>query len=437
MGGARLLRTLAVVLLVLALVGLGTGGALLATATSAMRRVDVEGLARAGGRMNVLVVGSDSRDGLSDEQLQQLGTEAVEGRRTDSIFLLSARGGSAAMLSFPRDLFVQRCDGTQGRINGAYSQGGPSCLVQTVSEVSGIPVTHYLEIDFAGFIGLVDAVGGVQVFLEAPLVDVPAGVDLPAGCSRLDGRQAIGFVRARGDGGDLGRIARQQRFLKELVEEVASLRTLVDVPRLFAVARSAGAAVTADRGFGPFDLLRLARAGRGLAGGGLATYTVASTPQEIGGAAVLVPTDGAGAVFSRFADGSILDVPPQPEVGPQPADVEVDVLNAAGVAGLAGRGRDLLLERGFRVGQVENAPSRPATVVLHAPGFEAQALLVASQLDGVGTQLSDAGGPRLALVIGQDTNLRPAPPPSPADPAPPPPPPAGAAAGAAPVPADC
>jgi len=435
-GPTGVLRGVAVVALVATLVGLLTGGALLATTASAMRRVEVDGLGSAFPRMNVLVVGSDSRDGLSDEQLLALGTEAVEGRRTDSIFLLSARGGSAAMLSFPRDLFVQRCDGTQGRINGAYSSGGPGCLAQTVSELTGISVTHYLEVDFAGFIGLVDAVGGVSIFLDAPLVDVPAGVDLGAGCNRLDGRQAIGFVRARGDGGDLGRIARQQRFLKQLADELASPKTLVDVPGLFAIARSAGAAVTADQGLGPVDLLRLARAGRGLAGGGLATYTVPSTPQTLGGAAVLVPTDGADAVFSRFADGSILDVPPQSEVGPQPADVEVDVLNAAGVVGLAGRGRDLLVERGFRVGQVENAPPRPDTAVLHAPGFESQALLVAAQLEGVGTELSDAGGSRLALVIGQDTMLTPAPPPPPPEVAPAPPPSSGAA-GTAPVPADC
>lgn len=428
----RVLRVGLVAAAVLGLVGLGLGGGLLVYAAAVMPETRVEGLERAGGgRMNVLVVGSDSREGLSEAELQALGTEAVQGRRTDSIFLLSVRGGSAALLSFPRDLLVQRCDGTEGRINAAYAQGGPSCLVQTVSAASGIPVSHYLEVDFAGFLRLVDAVGGVSVQLDEPLVDVAAGIDLAAGCVVLDGREALGFVRARDQvGGDLGRIARQQRFLSELAESLASPVTLLNPVRLVSVVGTAARAVTSDQRTGPLDLARLAGAARGLAAGGLASYTVPTVAGRAGGADVQVPAAGADALFSRFADGSILEVPPGTGVAPQPGAVTVDVLNGAGVAGLAGQARDVLAARGFGIGAVGNTTPADTTVVLHAPGREAEALLVASQFAGVGTALSPAGGPDLALVLGPDADFS-APPPAPAAAPPAEGPPAGTA------PADC
>lgn len=417
-----LVRGLLAGLLVLLLVAVLGGVGLLVYASTTMPRQTVEGLQRAGGgRMNVLVVGTDSREGLSEAELQALGTEAVQGRRTDSIFLLSVRGGAAALLSLPRDLYVERCDGTEGRINAAYAQGGASCLVQTVAATSGVPVSHYVEVDFVGFMQIVDAVGGVQVRLDEPMVDAAAGVDLPAGCPVLTGAQALGFARARQvGGGDLGRVARQQRFLSELAGTLAAPSTLVNPARLVRVTGTAASAVTADEGTGLWDLLRLARAARGLAGGGLATYTVPTTPQTIGGAAVQVPTTGTDAVYSRFADGSILEVPPPaPDAAaPQPGDVTVDVLNGAGVEGLASQARDVLAGRGFVVGAVGNADLTDRTVVLHAPGREAQALLVASQFPGVPTALSPAGGPDLALVLGADAGLS-APPPAPAE-APPP-----------------
>ncbi|MPZ88779.1 MAG: hypothetical protein GEU81_12040 [Nitriliruptorales bacterium] len=417
----RWLRTLSILLLIVALAIALTGIALLVYASAVMPRVPVRGLTpAASGQMNVLVVGNDSREGLSPEELQALGTEAVDGRRTDTIFLMSIRGGSAAILSFPRDLFVRRCDGSEGRINSAFSTGGPDCLVETVSGASGIPVSHYMEMNFAGFIQLVDAAGGVTIFLDEPMVDEAAGVNLPAGCQRLDGPQAIGFVRARKVDDDLGRIARQQRFVSELANEVAAPSTLLNVPRLFGIAGSGARSITADPGLGLIDLAKLARVGRGVAGGGLATYTVPATSQRVGDAAVLVPTGDANAIFSRFADGSILDVAAAGEGSPHPGDVTVDVLNGAGIEGLAGRGGEYLSQRGFQIGEIGNAEPRANTVVLHAPGFEEAARLVAEQVPGAATELSPSGGPELALILGGDADLSaPSPAPAPQEETPP------------------
>lgn len=319
-------KVLALTILVVGLAGMATFCALVVYTSTQINRQDVGGLGSARGQMNVLVVGNDSRQGLTGQELEELGTEAVDGDRTDSVFLLSISGGRAAMLSFPRDLFVTRCDGSQGRVNVAYALGGPTCMAETINQVSGIPVTHYVEVNFLGFIRIVDAVGGVTVYFEEPFADLPAGIDVPAGCQRLDGRRAIGYVRARTDGGDLGRIARQQRFIGELAQEVTSPETLLNPVRLFAVGGAAGRSVTASQNLGTFGLLRLARAGRGFAGAGLATYTVPGTVSRVGGASVVVPDqEAADALFGQFRDGSILRPPEEPDApapdadGPAPA----------------------------------------------------------------------------------------------------------------------
>ncbi len=410
-------------------------GGLSVYASSQINREEVTGLGDGVGALNVLIVGSDSRDGFTPEQLLELGTETVEGRRTDTIFLLSVSGGRAAMLSFPRDLYVTACDGQQGRINAAYARLGPSCLVQTVSGLTGIAIDHYVEVNLFGFVQIVDAVGGVPIFLEEPLVDAFAGVSLEAGCHVLTGTEAIGFVRSRQVDSDLGRIARQQRFLRELAEEVVSPSTVVNVPRLFRVAGSAGRSLIADEGLGLIDLARLARAARGLAGAGLATYTVPANAANIGGAAVLVPVqEQAEPLFSTFRDGSVLEVPAAADVAAlQPGDVPLAVLNGTGIEGLAAQAADFLQARGFAVTSVGNAPPSATTVVQHAPGLQAAAQLVADQIPGA-TISETEGVDDVVLVIGEAADFtQPAPPPPSEDPA--------AAEevplGAAPVPESC
>ena len=250
-------------------------GALLWTGQRAISRTEVAGLQNADDEngdgvvdgadipeidevLNILVVGSDSREGLSDEQLQALGTEEEGGDRTDTIILarLDPAQNTAALLSFPRDLFVTRCDGSRGRINDAYQLGeqmgvgGPDCLVQTVTRLTDIPIDHFVRINLAGFIGVVDAVGGVSFYLDQPIKDRHAGLDLPAGCVTLSGAQAVGFVRARHIDSDFGRIARQQRFIRELVRETTSISTVLQPQRLFTLVRSIGRTLENDKLFG-------------------------------------------------------------------------------------------------------------------------------------------------------------------------------------------
>ncbi|CAN5263702.1 hypothetical protein BH23ACT9_BH23ACT9_14280 [soil metagenome] len=424
LGSAVNIALFTILITVLALGGLSV------YASSQINREPITGLGSGAGALNVLVVGSDSRDGFTPEQLLELGTETVEGRRTDTIFLLSINGGRAAMLSFPRDLFLTACDGQQGRINAAYARLGPSCLVQTVSTATGIGIDHYVEVNLFGFVQIVDAVGGVPIFLEEPLVDPFANLDLAAGCHLLDGTQAIGFVRSRMIDSDLGRIARQQRFLRQLAGEVVSPSTVVNLPRLFRVAGSSGRSLISDEGLGLLELAQLARAARGLAGAGLATYTVPANAANIGGAAVLVPDPGqAEPLYAAFRDGSILQVPTAPEVAAiQPGDVPLRVLNGAGVEGLAAQAREFLIARGFTITGIGNTDAVPATVVRHAPGLQAAAQLVADQIPGASIAESPESND-VAVVIGPGADFSAPPPPAmEEDPAAAPPVPLGAAA---------
>ena len=397
--GSRLLVILLVVALVMVLMGVAAA----ATAAARMSRVNVQGLSDAGDRMNVLVVGSDSREQLNEAQRRRLGTGSADGLRTDTILLLQVKGDRAAMLSFPRDLFVTRCDGSQGRINVAYALGGPSCLVDTVTELSGIPVSHYLEVDFLGFAQIVNAVGGVNVFLDEPMSDRDAHIDLPAGCVALTGRQALGFVRVRKIDNDLGRIARQQRFIKELAKQVAQPSTLLNPLRLFRTANAGGAALTADRGLGPVDLARLARAGRGLGGSSLPSFAVPGTDSNIGGAAVIVPNEAeAERVFRSFRNGSVLE---PKRAALRPSQVEVTVLNGAGEAGLAGRAAELLTDAGFGTSNVGNAQAVDRSVVRYRPGHRDEASLLAGQVPGGAVLEEVSSGEPVTLIIGPDADL--------------------------------
>jgi len=299
-------RLTAVLVLVLVLV-------LIAPSVLALRlpRQEVEGLASAGRPFHVLITGSDSREGLSAQERIELSTGSAGGERTDTILVMSIVGTRAGLLAFPRDLMVERCDGSVGRINGAVAIGGPSCLVETVSRVSGLPIRHHLSITFGGFRDVVDAVGGVELCLDRPIRDRSAGIDLPAGCQVLDGADALGFVRVRKIDNDLMRIQRQQQFLRALAQELLSPTLLVRPWRLIRVADGMAGAVEVDQEVGGVALWRLAFGLQSLARGRAVMATVPSDPgRTSAGASVLrIRSAEAEQLFSTFRDGSVLSRP--------------------------------------------------------------------------------------------------------------------------------
>lgn len=265
--------------------------------------------------LNVLLVGLDSRENLSEEERIELSSGDFEGSRADTIMLAQLRtdGSAGALLSIPRDLKVTRCDGSAGRINAAYTIGeqatgeGGSCLVRTVTDLTGIPVNHYVEADFAGFVEVIDTLGGVELCPREPLYDRKAGLDLEAGCQHVDSVQALAFARARSIDDDFGRMERQQQLLKALLDETTEGGLGSDITRTVRVLRRVADAVRADEGLGLGTMRDLATGMRGLGSERLATYQVPSDPQTIGGVAyVLAREDEAEALYETFRDGTVL-----------------------------------------------------------------------------------------------------------------------------------
>jgi len=219
---------------------------------------------------NYLIVGSDSRDveDIVDAGLDPAAFEEGGGERSDTMLLLRFEGDDASMMSIPRDLYVPIADtGTSGKINAAYN-GGPSRLVRTVEQSLGVPVHHYLEIDFVSFAGLVDALGGITIDFENPAFDTGSGLLVEeAGQVHLDGPQALAYVRARHlveivDGeeqpdatADLGRVQRQQKFLKAVFGELGSSANPF---RLASAADATTGGLRIDDTFSLLDTMRFA-----------------------------------------------------------------------------------------------------------------------------------------------------------------------------------
>ncbi|MFD5075976.1 LCP family protein [Streptomyces sp. NPDC058371] len=209
------------------------------------------------GAQNILLIGSDSRSGDGNDKYgRDSGTE-----RSDTTILLhlAADRRSATAVSLPRDLMVdvpscRRPDGTRtdavfAMFNSAYESGGSACTIRTVEKLTNVRIDHHMVVDFHGFKEMVDAVDGVQVCLKEPIDDKAAKLRLPAGKVRLNGEQALGYVRARksiGDGSDTDRMDRQQRFLGALVNKVQSNDVLLNPTKLYPVLDAATSSLTTD-----------------------------------------------------------------------------------------------------------------------------------------------------------------------------------------------
>ncbi len=262
------------VLLVLGLVG----GFLYARSIfNRIERVEVsESLTSAENGTNYLIVGSDSRENVTEEGDAGFnGSEAPGGQRADTIMLLHLEGGKAQMLSIPRDLYVPIAgtDGSQ-KINAAYN-GGPTQLVDTVTQSLGIPVDRYMEVDFVSFAGLVDGLGGITIDFEHPASDTGSGLNVTeTGPVELNGDQALAYVRSRHyietiDGqqvedprADLGRIERQQKFLSVVIEKLSNTKNPFS---LASAASGMAEGLRIDDEMSMFDAMSFAWGMRGLA----------------------------------------------------------------------------------------------------------------------------------------------------------------------------
>jgi LCP family protein required for cell wall assembly len=405
------------------LVLLGTSGlavALLATAGglayvyskySQLPRVTLGSVLTEGGGsdepQNFLLVGVDSAANLNPDDPARVGRGNVGGLRSDTVMVLRVEPGSeeASLLSLPRDLWVPLASGGNQRINSAIQNGGPSELIDTIDQYLGIPINHYVQVDFAGFQELVDVIDGVEVYFPTPARDSRSGLDIEtAGCVTLDGQQALSYVRSRHyqryeDGrwrtdpsADLGRISRQQDFI------VRALRRAVDQgvrnPLTLDRLVDAGlATVTVDEQLTADDIITLGRAFRSFDPGSLEMHSLPVRSGSAGGASILrLQDEEAQPVLDLFRgrdDG---------ELGP--GDVRVRVLNGSGIAGHAGRTSEALAAAGFGAAGTGEAERFDLTesVVRYTAGGEAKADLVARYLDP-SARLELVDGPLDADVV--------------------------------------
>lgn len=254
---------------------------------------------------NWLLVGSDSRQNLTAEQQQDLGTGGDVGDgRTDTILLVHVPAlwsdTPTTIVSIPRDSYVPIPGHGKDKINAAFAIGGAPLLAQTVERATGLHLDHFAEIGFGGFAALVDALGGVNVCLTAPIDDPLAGIDLPAGCQELNGRNALGYVRTRDTPrADLDRMVNQRQFVSALLHRAASPAVWLNPWRWYAIPRALADALTVNREDHVWDLARL---GWALHGSTTAmTVPIGEFTDGDAGAVVVWDHDAARRLFDALA----------------------------------------------------------------------------------------------------------------------------------------
>jgi len=235
-----------------------------------------------------LMVGSDSREGLSAEEKKKLGTGSVAGKRTDTIMLMHVpESGPTVLVSLPRDSWVTIPGRKEkGRINAAYAYGGAPLLIKTVEGATGLHVDHYVEIGFGGFSSIIDSLGGIEMCPPKAIKDQKAHINLPAGCQELDGPKALGYVRYRyaDKEGDLGRVKRQREMIGAVADKAISPATFFNPIRYFRLSTASADALSIDKGMSPVELYRFAQGMRSVAGGGdgiTMTVPIASTGNTV------------------------------------------------------------------------------------------------------------------------------------------------------------
>ncbi|MFF1325367.1 LCP family protein [Streptomyces chartreusis] len=237
----------------------------------------------AGEGTNYLIVGSDSRAGMSAEEKKKLHTGSAEGKRTDSMMILHVGSNGDTLVSLPRDSNVTipsfkgsdsgkfyEGTGRQVKLNAAYAEDGPELLVRTVEANTGLHIDHYVEIGFGGFANIVDSVGGVEIDIpKGGIKDSKSGADLKEGKQTLNGEEALAFVRTRYalPGSDLDRTKNQQKFLSALANQVATPGTILNPFKLYPTMGAGLDSLTVDKDMSLWDLASMFWAMKGVSGG--------------------------------------------------------------------------------------------------------------------------------------------------------------------------
>jgi LCP family protein required for cell wall assembly len=373
---------------------------------------------------NILLVGDDHRpDNASQAELNQLGTTADGGStNTDTMMVLHipADGRSATLISLPRDSWVDVPGHGMNKLNSAFSMGGGNSnpaggaqlLIQTVQNLTGLTIDHYVRVSLLGFYDIANALGPIQVCLNNAVNDPYSQANFPAGVSTLDAHQALAFVRQRHGlpRGDLDRVVRQQYFLSVEAHKFLSAGTLLNPGKLTSVLDAVSGSLETDPGL---NFLSLAAQLQGLTGGKIqsATIPISGTPTiRVNGQSLsIVQVDTAA--MPAFIQSLVS--PPAPSAydkatAAKPADTTVTVLNGGSANGAATAAAQTLAAAGFKTGTPGNASTSATTLIQYPAGQEAQAKAVAGYLPGATVQ-ETASVSGVTVVLGQDGILPAAP----------------------------
>jgi LCP family protein required for cell wall assembly len=387
------------------------------------------------GSMNILLAGVDRRDGLTGKQITDLHLGKVGGERSDTMMLVhvSSRHDKVTVVSLPRDSLVtipgHRSNGSegakgtdvgerQGKLNWSYMYGGPTLTVQTVERATGIHIDHYVEVNFLGFLKVVEALGGVTVCTDQAINDPKSGLRLPAGKSNVDGPTALAYSRARytlTGGSDLGRINRQQQFISAVVRKALSEPTRF--PGFLSASLNA---ISADKGLSKGALTSLAMQMRGMSTDSIAFATVPLanpnylTPINGVQQSTVVWDQKAGdELFRQMEKDQPIVQPPKPTpsasshppatdgITVSPDQIDVRVVNGVGTAGLAAKAARELRRVGFGTSVVPGARHGfDTTVIQYGSGREDSAKTLKAAIPGATMKQVPGLGSRLQVIVG-------------------------------------
>lgn len=378
--------------------------------------------------VNILLIGSDTREGEGNDAYADRDGTLGGGAHSDTNLLvhLSADRSSATVVSIPRDSMTPAppdCSSTAPKDewrmrqwNQNFSIGGTGCLIRTLEGNTGVFVDHYAVVDFRGFKQMVDALGGVEVCTSTAIDDPNTHLQLDAGKHTLDGRQALQYVRVRksiGDGSDLQRIDRQQAFLSSVAQQATSSKLLLQPTKLYGFLDAATRSLTTDPDFGVGTMRDLASSVRGI---GLDKIQFVTVPNET------YPPDPNRVQWKSSAEQIWSALREDRQVGAKkkstatasptstpltvtPDDIPVEVVNAAGVSGLARQAARALEVQGFTpvtTGSAATTGSTSPALVEYSGDHEEDARTVAAAFPGARVEKTSGLGGRVRVTLGPD-----------------------------------
>jgi LCP family protein required for cell wall assembly len=352
----------------------------------------------------MVLMGSDTRKGESQQRSDTLIVARVD-----------PKNKKIAMISIPRDSRVAIPGKWTTKINAAAVYGGPTLVIKTVKQITGLPITHFVNLNFAGFSDVVDAIGGVWVDVPFDIYDTQASAygkayaTVKKGYQKLDGKHALTFVRTRHTmaDSDYGRMRNQQAFIKALASQALSLSNVFNASSIIDAVAS-----NIDTDLTPAELADLVLQFKGMAKDGIDSQTAPSAPKYMDGVSyVILDEPKLHTMIDRMKQGLSLVPKAEGSTTPtstvKPSEVKLTVRNGAGVSGLGKQGTDFFTSKGFTVSETGNMTQYVygRTLIVYDKGHEKQANFVRETL-GFGDVLPSAGMYTFAtpvmVVIGKD-----------------------------------